>query len=193
MEYKVVRKKIKNMYARLDDENNLVITAPLLVPLKTIERFAEESYEKLMKRMQKRPKKTIFNEFGEMKILGKYTKIENVSELNGILLVTLKDYIKKNYMNIINMMDIESVPSIKIKKVKNYLGQYNKKEHLINLNILIGHLDEECIEYVIIHELAHTRYMNHQEKFWQEVERYCPNYKKLRLKCKKEFVYYENY
>ena len=193
MEYILKRKRIKNMYARLDKDGNLVITAPYLVPLKTIEKFALESYEKLSKRKEKKKNKSIFNSNGEVKILGKYIEIENLSELNAILLNKLKEYLNRNYLNIVNMMGISNVPSVKIKKVKNYLGQYNKKTNNINLNLLLGHMEEELIEYVIIHELAHTRYMDHQEGFWKEVSKYCPYYKTYRTKCKKEFVYYENY
>ena len=29
---------------------------------------------------------------------------------------------------------------------------------------------------LILHELAHRRHMNHSNKFWQEVERLCPDY-----------------
>ena len=193
MEYIVVRKKIKNMYARLDKDNNLVISAPLFLSKKQISTFAEEAYDKLIKRKSRKNPKTIFNQEGEVKILGKYTKIDNLSELNAILLVNLKNYLNKNYLNIVNMMGIDKVPNVKIKKVKNYLGQYNKKSHSITLNILLAHLSEELIEYVIIHELAHTRYMDHQQGFWKEVSKYCPYYKTYRVKCKKEFVYYENY
>ncbi len=36
---------------------------------------------------------------------------------------------------------------------------------------------EPVVEYVIIHELLHLKEMNHSEKFWELVSRYCPAWK----------------
>jgi predicted metal-dependent hydrolase len=31
-------------------------------------------------------------------------------------------------------------------------------------------------DYVILHELAHRRHLNHSTRFWEEVKRLCPDY-----------------
>ena len=55
----------------------------------------------------------------------------------------------------------------------------------ISLNIGLMQLPEALRDYVILHELAHIKHMDHSPAFWQEVAAHDPNYKKHRQALKK--------
>jgi predicted metal-dependent hydrolase len=49
----------------------------------------------------------------------------------------------------------------------------------ISLNCCILFQPPEVLRYLLVHELSHTRHMNHSRAFWQCVARCCPDYRKL--------------
>ena len=49
----------------------------------------------------------------------------------------------------------------------------------ISLNCCILFQPPEVLRYLLIHELSHTRHMNHSRAFWECVARCCPDYRRL--------------
>lgn len=54
----------------------------------------------------------------------------------------------------------------------------------VHLNLQLIKLPLHLIDYVVVHELAHLREMNHSAAFWQEVESVCPDYLMRRAELK---------
>jgi len=55
----------------------------------------------------------------------------------------------------------------------------------ISLNIKLAVLPDGLADYVILHELVHTRIPNHSKEFWAELDRYTGNAKLLNSRLRK--------
>ena len=67
----------------------------------------------------------------------------------------------------------------RISRARTHWGQCNSRG-VISLNWRLIHFPREQIDYVIAHELAHLRQMNHSPKFWAEVAHLMPNYEAIK-------------
>lgn len=56
----------------------------------------------------------------------------------------------------------------------------------IRLNWRLMHFAPEVIDYVVVHELAHLRFMDHSPQFWATVEAELPDYRALWAQLKAE-------
>jgi len=70
--------------------------------------------------------------------------------------------------------------SLRIRHMTTRWGVCNTKSMTVTLNSELIKKDVSLIDYVIIHELCHFKYMNHSALFWSEVEKYYPYHKMAR-------------
>ena len=66
--------------------------------------------------------------------------------------------------------------NVSIREQRTRWGSCSNKNN-ISLNVKLVLLPEELVDYVILHELVHTRIRNHSQKFWAELDRYTGNAK----------------
>ena len=216
MEYIVTKKKIKNFIIRIYPDLRIAISVPLHTTNKDIENFIQSKKEWIETTLEKiKIAKENQNSLKEntIKILGKeiekkiiesdlerirltdtsiyiYSKnIDNIKIEKKLLewkleklKVILDEYLVK-YAKLIN----RNINYYQIKKLSSAWGIYHKKENYISFNSDLIEKDIECIEYVVLHELCHIFFMNHQKDFWALVEKYMPDYK-IRRKKLKNFI-----
>jgi hypothetical protein len=70
----------------------------------------------------------------------------------------------------------EKLGTIRLKNSKARWGSCSGKGNL-NFSTRLLKASEAARDYVIIHELAHLKEMNHSPRFWEWVERACPDYR----------------
>jgi len=70
-----------------------------------------------------------------------------------------------------------------IRKQKTRWGSCSAKNN-ISLNVKLLLLPEKLMDFIILHELVHTRVKNHGKDFWAELLKIEPDGKALSLKIK---------
>ncbi|EJC52208.1 M48 family metallopeptidase [Helicobacter pylori] len=118
--------------------------------------------------------------FDEVKNANDYT----LTDLKKIL----KTYLERKLPLIAQKMQT-SYTHFSIRNNAKVLGSCSYHNRL-SFALLLVCAQKEAIDYVIIHELAHTIHKNHSQNFWRCVKTFCPNYRALRDHLKQRVVFY---
>ncbi|MCL2077565.1 MAG: M48 family metallopeptidase [Oscillospiraceae bacterium] len=81
-----------------------------------------------------------------------------------------------------NQMSLK-LNAVKINSAKTRWGSCSSKKN-INFSWFLIMAEDDVIDYVVVHELAHLIHMNHSKRFWAVVESVLPDYRQRRKKLK---------
>ena len=193
----ITRKKIRNIYFRIKEDLKIYVSCNSLCSNKYIEKLLLANSKDIIKMYNTMSKK--FIESKEIYYLGNKLNYEYASRVRieennayGPSIEKINEYLEKNSIKIFNerlnrlRIMFDNLPNFTLKTrcMKTRWGVCNKRSMTVTLNTLLIHKDVTLIDYVIIHELCHFKYMNHSEYFWREVEKYYPYYKLARKRLR---------
>lgn len=180
-EVPVTYKRQRNLYVRFRN-GKFSASAPSLCLERTVIDFINKSLPKLIKRDQK--KRPIEPAIGDNYFYLLGDKIEgnvNDKELRKFALKTFTE-LTRNFEKI---MGIKKPYNVRVRKMNTRFGSNSSYTHTITYSLDLIHFSKDIISSVVIHELCHDSYRNHQKGFYNCLTKYCPEYKIYRNKLLK--------
>ena len=168
MDYKITYSARKTIGIYVHRDASVEVRCPLRTSRKVIEEIVN-SKKKWIDSSREKILNTVKREFDEV-------------ERNN-LIKKGKDIIPKKVAFFSKIMGVNPV-SIKIGNAKSYWGCCSGSNR-ITFSWRLMQASSEVIDYVIVHELAHIKEHNHSKRFWSEVERVLPDYRRRLAELKK--------
>lgn len=94
---------------------------------------------------------------------------------------------EKLYQKIFKKYGLDQ-PHIWVRKMKTLWGSCTPNKNKITLNEYLLKADIRCIQYVILHELAHLLYPNHSKEFYDFLTIHMPDWKERKKQLDNEVV-----
>ena len=163
MEYTVIRSKRKTVGIEVNTDGNVIVRAPKRVSQREIEKILSghsDWIEKAKIKQENRKDKTV--ELSD-------EDIKKLKKLAG-------EYLPAKTAYFAEIMGAE-YGTVKITSAKGRFGSCSSQNNICFSYRLMLY-PSEAIDYVVVHELAHTFEHNHSKKFYDIIEKYLPDYKK---------------
>jgi len=160
----VIFKITKTKNIRISIKSNLQITVSFnkYCSLKKARQFFESKIIWVQNSLQRMAKR---QEIRQNKIeLPKLTPAEFLAKKHYLILRCRQLAEKHNF----------TIKKIILRQQKTIWGSCSARNN-ISLNANLVFLKDELIDYVILHELVHTKVKNHSKKFWDELEKVLPD------------------
>lgn len=181
---KIIRSKRKTISIHIDDFGLVSVRAPLFVKDSEINEFIASKKAWIDKILSKIDKVNI--EYCEIFNKTKCLYLGNIVDYSENYVKTIKNLAKGYLSDRLRLISNQiGLPfnNVIVKKYKSRWGSCDKNKN-ISLNYKLIMLDENLIDYVLIHELCHTVYFNHKKQFHLLLKRHIKNESETRKRLK---------
>lgn len=161
MEYSVIRTDRRTMALEITPEGDLLVRAPIRVTAAEIERFVGEHSDwvaRHLARMEARRRPPL------------------AAEEEKELRLRAKADLPARTAAWAARMGIE-YRGVKITSARHRFGSCNVNGGIC-YSFLLMQFPDEVIDYVVVHELAHRKEMNHSKRFYAIIAQYLPDYRR---------------
>ncbi len=174
----------RSIKIRVEPPDQVIVVTPQHVPKRKIDDFVKQSavwIDRQLAKLKEKNNFTLTDKF--VMIFGKKHDLDTLdispfSQLESYLKATAEKYLRQRTRQLAEKMKI-SYGNLTVRRQKTRWGSCSSEGNL-NFNWSLVHYPTEVIDYVIIHELAHRREMNHSAKFWEIVRHYDPAFQQHR-------------
>ncbi len=188
MEVRIIRKKMRSIRLHVTPEGEAVCTASVWASDSKIQEFIKSKQSWLEKAVERarraRQNNAFIRDDSIAKALG-FT--ESDRKPNGRSLVYSAQW-KKEAMAVFEhtasrflyCFTVGTLPQFAIKgrSMRSMWGNCNTRTKTITLNWELLNFPQECVDYVVLHEMTHFLYIHHDKNFYSYIARYMPDYKK---------------
>ena len=164
MDYRLVRSSRRTLAAEIARGGEIIVRAPMHMPISRIEAFLHENEKKICEAAERAKNAT-----------PSYSQNDKEAEE---LIKRAKEVIPQRVEYFSKLMGLEPA-GVSITSAQKRFGSCSSKGRLcFSFNLM--QYPDEAVDYVVVHELVHLKELNHSKKFWAIVESYLPDYKSRR-------------
>lgn len=171
--YRLIRSNRKTLAIQVSASGQVTVRAPRTMSDTTIENFLTQKESWILKHLSHAASEPVPSP-GENRPLSDFRRSYYMESARKIFKRKTAAYAKK--------MSV-TYGRITIREQKTRWGSCSSKGNL-NFNWKLVLLAPELLDYVVVHELAHRREMNHSKNFWKIVEAELPDYRERRRRLK---------
>lgn len=171
MQYRLIRKPVKHINLRICPDGRILVSAHPSVPAGRIDAFVIEKQDFILRALESYEEKRKLSA-----LLPRQSHREEIfREICGEIYPLFGAY-------------PVPYPQIKIRAMTSCWGVCHPKKGSITLNRRLLSVPRSCIEYVVLHELAHFVHPNHSRQFYDLLTVLMPDWR-MRKKELENYAY----